>query len=104
MIEYLPMTSIVVAKATHIRVTEEEPTWMDPIRAFLEEDKLPNDRIKARRLKLRALWYVFLNDVLYKRGLSLPYLRCLSPIESKLAMREIHEKVQKPLGGQVDDS
>lgn len=52
MIEYLPMMSIVTAKSISIGITEEGPTWMDPIRAFLEDGNLSDDRTEARKLKL----------------------------------------------------
>ena len=32
-------------------------------------------------------------DVLYKRGFSHPYLRCLSPEEADYVMREVHEEI-----------
>ena len=33
------------------------------------------------------------DEVLYKRGFSKPYLRCLAPNESNYVLREIHEGV-----------
>lgn len=93
MIEYQPTTSIATAKVISIRVTEEGPTWMDPIWAFLKNDKLPDNRTEARRLKLRASRYVLLDGILYKRSLTLLYLQCLTLTELKLAMREIHKGV-----------
>lgn len=93
MIEYLATPSIVVSEAKSVGVTEGDPTWMDVIWAFLEEGRLLDDRIEARRLKLQALRYVLLDGVLYKRSLTLPYLRCLSPTKSKLVMTEIHKEI-----------
>ena len=36
---------------------------------------------------------MILEDVLYKRGYSLPYLRCLAPDEASYVMREIHDRI-----------
>jgi len=54
MIEHLPTISISTIEAISIGITEEEPTWMDPIQAFLENDRLLDDRTEAKKLKLRA--------------------------------------------------
>ena len=35
--------------------------------------------------------FVLMDEVLYKRGFSQPYLRCLTPDESHYVMRDIHE-------------
>ena len=32
-----------------------------------------------------------MNEVLYKRGFSQPYLRCLAPDEANYVLREVHE-------------
>ena len=47
----------------------------------------------ARKLKVQALCFVLINDVLYKRGFSWPYLRCLCHEEVDYVMREIHEGI-----------
>lgn len=87
MIEYLPMTSITVPKAILVGVMEEEPTWMDLIRAFLEESKLPDECMKSRTVRFRAFGTCCYTES-YIRG---AYLRCLSPTELELAMKKIHK-------------
>ena len=37
--------------------------------------------------------FVIINDVLYKRGFSHPYLRCLGNEEADYIMREFHEGI-----------
>lgn len=93
MIEYMAMPSIVPSEAKSVGVTEGDPGWMDVIRAFLEEGRLLDDRVEARRLKLRASRYMLLDEILYKRSLTLPYLRCLSPTKLELVMTKIHKGV-----------
>ena len=34
-----------------------------------------------------------MKDILYKRGFSCPFLRCLSPEEVDYVMREVHEGI-----------
>ncbi|XP_016652663.1 PREDICTED: uncharacterized protein LOC107880143 [Prunus mume] len=70
-----------------------EPTWMDPIRDYLTHGFLPEDKAEARRVRYRSSQYLIINNKLYKRGFSLPYLRCLTPDEANSVLREIHEGV-----------
>ena len=66
---------------------------MSPIIRFSRDKRLPDNKKKAKKIKLRLAWYVILKDVLYKRGYSLPYLRCLSYDEANYIMREIHNGI-----------
>ena len=59
--------------------------------SYLKEGSLPKGKDVARRLRVWSARYVLLNDVLYKRGFSQPYLRCLSPNEANYVLREVHE-------------
>ena len=64
---------------------------MTPIISYLKDGSLLEGKDEARRLRVRSAKYVLLNEVLYKRGFSQPYLRCLSPDEANYVLREVHE-------------
>ena len=64
---------------------------MTPIMAYLKDGWLPEERDEARKLRIRVAKYVFIDEVLYKRGFSQPYLRCLALDESNYVLREVHE-------------
>ena len=64
---------------------------MTPIILYLKNRRLPRAKDKARKLRVRAARYVLLDEVLYKRGFSQPYLRCLAPDETNYVLREVHE-------------
>ena len=64
---------------------------MAPIISYLKDGTLPERKDEARKLRVRSAKYVLLNDALYKRGFSQPYLRCLSPDEANYVLREVHE-------------
>ena len=64
---------------------------MTPIISYLKDGSLPEGKDKARKLKVRLARYVLLNEVLYKRGFSQLYLRCLSPDEANYVLREVPE-------------
>ena len=63
---------------------------MTPIFGYLKEGKLPQGgRDEARRIK--STKYILMGDMLYKKGFSQPYLRCLAPDEANYVLREVHE-------------
>ena len=67
--------------------------WTTSIIAYLKNGTFPDDRGESRRLKVRAARFVLIANVIYKRGFSQPYLRCLTPDEADYVMREVHEGV-----------
>ena len=64
---------------------------MTPIISYLKDGRLPEEKDEARKLRVRSARYVLMDEVLYKRGLSQPYLRCLAPDEANYVLREVHE-------------
>ena len=80
---------------------EEVPTfaiqsgsnWMTPILSFLQDRRLPQDAEEARKVRKRAARFTILNDTLYKRGFSMPYLKCVDEKEAKYILEEIHEGI-----------
>ena len=66
---------------------------MTPIHNYLKSGDLPTDHDEARKLRLRASRFVLINEVLYKRGFTLPYLRCLIEDEANYTLREVHEGI-----------
>ena len=80
---------------------EEMPTfsiqrvnsWMTPIIAFLQDGHLPQNTEEAKKVKKRAARFTILNDTLYKRGFSMPYLKCVDEKEAKYILVEIHQGI-----------
>ena len=64
---------------------------MNPIISYLKDGSLLEGKDEAKRLRVWLARYVILNDVLYKRGFSQPYLRCLSLDEANYVLREVHK-------------
>ena len=64
---------------------------MTPIIFYLKDRRLLEGKDEARKLRIRSARYVLLDEVLYKRGFSQPYLRCLAPDEANYVLREAHE-------------
>ncbi|KAI5342502.1 hypothetical protein L3X38_010377 [Prunus dulcis] len=89
-IEFLAQPS---THAPLICTIDHSPTWMDPILQFLQNQALLANPAEARRVRHRSARYPIINGSLYKRGFSLPYLRCLTPEEGHYVLREIHEGI-----------
>jgi hypothetical protein len=68
-------------------------SWKTPIVKYLEDGTLPTNVVEARKLKIRAIRFVLMQGILYKRGFSLLYLRCLDKLEAEYVMREVHEGI-----------
>ena len=66
---------------------------MTHILNYLNNGDLPIDRKDARKLHHGASRFVLINEVLYKRGFMLPYLRCLIEDEANYALREVYEGI-----------
>ena len=74
-----------------VQQIEGERNWMTSIVAYLRDGRLPEERDEARKLRIRSAKYVLLDEVLYKRGFSQPYQRCLAPDEANYILREVYE-------------
>ncbi|XP_030930781.1 uncharacterized protein LOC115956593 [Quercus lobata] len=60
----------------------------------IEEDgRLLQDVEKARKVRMRIARFTILNDALYKRDFSIPYLKCINEDEAKYILEEIHESI-----------
>ena len=68
-------------------------SWMTPIISFYQDGHHPQDVKEARKIKRRLARFTILNDTLYKRGFSMPYLKCVDEEEAKYILEEIHEGV-----------
>ena len=72
---------------------KEQGKWMTPIVHYLKEGWLLEDKTEARKIQIRAARFLIIDDVLYKRGYSLPYLRCANSEEANYVLCEIHEGI-----------
>ena len=77
----------------NVQEVDSDCNWTTPLISFLKIGLLPDGKEAARKLKFQASRFVLIKDVLYKRGFSRPYLRCLSREEADYVMREVHEGI-----------
>ncbi|XP_034225527.1 uncharacterized protein LOC117635292 [Prunus dulcis] len=89
-VEILAQPSTVASETCAVRY---EDTWMSPIYSYLTNGTLPEDKAQARKLRYRSVRYTVINDVLYKRGYTTPYLKCLTAEQGDYVLWEIHNGV-----------
>ena len=76
---------------SEVQQIKNEENWITPIVSYLKDEKLPEGKDEARKLRIRAAKYFLMDKILYKRGFSQPYLRCLALDEANYVLREVHE-------------
>ena len=74
-IEFLSKPNI--KQRLEIMELEQEPSWMDPIVAYLKIRKLLENKIEARILRLKVARYVIYDNKLYRKGYSMSLLKCV---------------------------
>ena len=85
-VQYMPSIDL-----PEVQQIEGEENWITPIIGYLKEGKLPQGKDETRKLRIKSAKYILMDEVLYKRGFSQPYLRCLVPDEANYVLREVHE-------------
>ncbi|GAU39725.1 hypothetical protein TSUD_144910 [Trifolium subterraneum] len=87
------------AEVMHICAVDEQ-SWMSPVYNFLKSNTLPVDAKEATKVRKRACSYVLLDDKLYRRGFSIPLLKCVEEARVEFILQEIHEGINgQHIGG-----
>ena len=86
---------------------KEQDEWMTPNVRYLKEGWLLEDKAKARKIQIRVARFIIIDNVLYRRGYSPPYLRCTNSKEADYVLCELHVGVcenhvgERSLAGKV---
>jgi hypothetical protein len=72
---------------------KEASDWRNEIINNLQNGALPSEKKSAIQLRMKAGRFAMVNGTLYKRGFTLPLLKCISPEEGNYVLREIHEGI-----------
>ena len=76
-------------------------SWMTSIIRYLKDSVLPEDKRKARLLRLKATRYTLYDDQLYEKGFSTPLLKCVDLEKGNHILQEIYEEIySNHAGGQ----
>ena len=90
---YMEVQTIPNIEGLHVSHVQSTSNWMDPILAYIKDGRLPLYPLQAWKIKVRSSRFTILNDKLYKRGFSLPYLKCLDSEGAMYVLQEIHEGI-----------
>ncbi|GKU90867.1 hypothetical protein SLEP1_g4811 [Rubroshorea leprosula] len=83
----------VESKVMEVSIDPETPSWTDPIKAYLRDGTVPNDKPEEMQLRKKASQCTLVDGVLYKKSYSLHLLHCLTPYEIEYTLRKVHEGV-----------
>ncbi|KAI5344548.1 hypothetical protein L3X38_012425 [Prunus dulcis] len=64
---------------------------MMPIVNYLTVGTQPAHPVEARKLRMKAAKYAHIENIIFKKSFSVPYLRCLNPSKAKWIMKDLHE-------------
>ncbi|PKU59906.1 hypothetical protein MA16_Dca019608 [Dendrobium catenatum] len=71
-------------------VNDEGLDWRKPFIEYLQENKLPQEKSAADKIKRRSLSYSLINNTLNKRSFDQMWLRCLNKSEAQKIVEEVH--------------
>ncbi|XP_030958498.1 uncharacterized protein LOC115980385 [Quercus lobata] len=88
-------------EAKIIQIPREENEHADRLAKTSSAEHMitPDEKEAVRKLKVQAARFVLIKDVLYKRGFSRPYLRCVGTEEADYVMREATNRRTDPDDG-----
>ncbi|KAJ9555927.1 hypothetical protein OSB04_010541 [Centaurea solstitialis] len=73
-------------------MNEEVYNWSLDIWNYLKYDRLPEDKMEARKVKIKASRYTIVENQLYRRSTSGLILRCISnPSQKSKILQEMHD-------------
>nr|KYP45242.1 Transposon Ty3-I Gag-Pol polyprotein [Cajanus cajan] len=67
--------------------------WMADIWKYLKHGILPDNKVEASKVKNKSCNFTIEADELFKRGFSMPLLKCLDTDQAKYVMDEIHRGI-----------
>ena len=88
-VEHLPEPSISIDNG-EVSPMMSKTRWMDPIWDYLVDGTFPSDPKEASKLRARSARVTVQLGTLYKRGFSMPILKCVGKEDANYILREVH--------------
>jgi ribonuclease HI len=76
---------------TCVVLQAEVSDWRTQIQQYISQGQLPMDLDECRKIVKRAAQFRLVHGHLYRRGTSVPLLKCIGPSEVWYVLAEIHE-------------
>ncbi|KAL0405074.1 UNVERIFIED_CONTAM: Polyprotein P3 [Sesamum radiatum] len=80
-----------IEEVKEVQMVEEPSSWKEKLVRYLKDASLPDDPIRAKRIKFKATRFTIVGDELYKRTINGPLLTCVDGERAQYVLREIHE-------------
>ena len=80
-----------IAYSSLILAIEASSSWIVLIMQYLLNGVLPHDPINVKRMAKEVSYYTIVGGQLYRRGLSQPLLKYLSPAQVSFVLEEVHK-------------
>ncbi|KAI3761737.1 hypothetical protein L1987_52158 [Smallanthus sonchifolius] len=100
-IPIIHILSLAIEKKNEVSNTEEEAdvqdlepsqgSWILPIKKYLQDGEIPSDEKNHKAFRMRVSRFIILHEVLYRKSIAGPYLRCLEDPEALEVLKDIHE-------------
>ncbi|XP_074299455.1 uncharacterized protein LOC141630560 [Silene latifolia] len=84
--QHVNREGVLVSDGNHPRV----PNRRTPYVEWLRDGKLPEDKKKAQSFRIRASRFVLVDNILFRKSLAGPYLRCLNKGEADTVLQDVH--------------
>ncbi|XP_020981529.1 uncharacterized protein LOC110273035 [Arachis duranensis] len=93
--ETLPEPSVVKTEVVQdvFEVAGLDLGWMKPLVEYLKFDILPKEEKEAKRIRREAQNYTLVKNILYKRGISTPLLKCIPTLKTTEVLEEVHNGI-----------
>ena len=91
-VEHLPEPPVNVGNE-EVSPVMSEPSWMDPIWDYLVDEILQSNPKEASNLRVRSTRFTIHRGTLYKRGFSIPILKCVGKEDANYVLIEVHEGI-----------
>src|SRR5574338_1360601 len=91
-VETLSSPSIDQIKTSDVFETSPcRESWMTPYRSYIENGILPKHRNEKRKILRKASRFIIQDGIMYRKGYSVPLLRCIAHDEVKRVLHDVHE-------------
>ncbi|KAI3821347.1 hypothetical protein L1987_08913 [Smallanthus sonchifolius] len=90
-----------IEKVNEVSNTEEEAdirdlepipgSWISPSNKYLQDGEIPTDEKNHKDFCMRMSRFIIFKNVLYRKSIAGPYLRCLEDPEAREVLKDLHE-------------
>ncbi|XP_015933178.1 uncharacterized protein LOC107459462 [Arachis duranensis] len=88
-----PSVVKIEAKQDVLEISGSDLEWMNPLVEYLKFDILPKEEKEAKKIQREEQSYTLVKNILYKRGISTPLLKCVPTSRTAVVLEEVHNGI-----------